>query len=514
MRPRTVTILDACGDRELFGRWFKDAATWHAWFAFLAVLFGLPTTAEQRGLYHQCTGRTAAPTDPVTEAWLVCGRRAGKSFVLALVAVFLACFRSYAHLLGPGERATLLVIASDRKQARVIFRFIRGLIQGTPLLAPKIERETAEILDLDNGVSIEICTASYRSTRGYTLVAALCDEIARWPTDDSANPDYDILDAIRPGMATVPGAMLLCASSPHARRGAMWDAHRKHYGRDGDPVLVWQADTRAMNPGVPQRLIDEAYERDPAWAASEYGASFRSDLEAFVSREAVEACVAFGVRERAPMQGMRYHGFVDPSGGSADSMTLAIGHRENDVVVVDALRERRPPFSPADAVAEFAELLKSYRVTKVTGDRYAGEWPRERFREHGVSYEPAQRPKSDLYRDMLPLINSHKLDLLDDARLLTQLVGLERRTARGGRDSFDHAPGAHDDLPNALAGVCAVAAKPGYDSSYNWVMGPDLDVAPAAAESARTDSVNLHSDWRQQAFAPGPASPWRSPYWK
>src|SRR5262245_38733943 len=78
-------------------------------------------------------------------------------------------------------------------------------------------------------------------------------------------------------------------------------------------------------------------------------------------------------------------------------------------------------------------FLKSYRVSRISGDRYAGEWPREQFRKVGIAYEPAQKPKSDLYRDLLPAINSRKLDLLDDGRLLTQLVGLERRTARGGR---------------------------------------------------------------------------------
>jgi hypothetical protein len=139
------------------------------------------------------------------------------------------------------------------------------------------------------------------------------------------------------------------------------------------------------------------------------------------------------------------------------------------VVVLDALRERKPAFSPEDVVSEFAELLKSYRITKITGDRYAGDWPRERFREHGVSYEPAQKPKSDLYRDLLPAINSRKIDLLDHPRLLTQLVGLERRTARGGRDSIDHAPGARDDLANAVAGLAAVTKRGAYDSSLSWV---------------------------------------------
>src|SRR5262245_52814613 len=397
-------------------------------------------TNDQFAIFKECTGRNVPPSQPATEAWLVCGRRAGKSFILALCAVYLACFFDYRRHLAPGERGTVLIIATNSKQARVILRYIRALLTHIPMVAKLIERETADAFDLSNSVTIEVHPASAKTTRGYAVVAALLDEIAFFPTDDSANPDYDILDAIRPGMATIPNAMLLCASSPYARRGALWDAHRRHYGKDGDPVLVWRAPTRTMNPSVSQQVIDAATERDPTSAAAEWLAEFRTDIESFVSREAVEACIAFDVRERAPMSSLRYYGFVDPSGGSADSMTLAIGHRENDVVIIEPLRERKHPFSPRDVVAEFSELLKSYRVSKITGDRYAGEWPLERFREHGISYEPAQKPKSDLYRDMLPIINSRKLDLLDDARLLTQLVGLERRTARGGRDSIDRDP--------------------------------------------------------------------------
>ena len=477
-----MTLLEAMADRNLFAPWFRDSTTWAAWRAFIAALFALPMTPEQLTIYQQSTGRVAPPQQSATEAWLICGRRAGKSFILALCAVYLACFFDYRRHLAPGERGTVLIIATNSKQARVIVRYIRALLTHIPMLAKLIERETADAFDLSNSVTIEVHPASAKSTRGYAVVAALLDEVAFFPTDDSANPDYDILDAIRPGMATIPNAMLLCASSPYARRGALWDAHRRHFGRDGDPVLVWRAPTRTMNPSVSQQVIDAAAERDPASAAAEWLAEFRSDIESFINREAVEACIAWGVRERAPMQSVRYYGFVDPSGGSADSMTLATGHREDDIVVVDALREIKPPFSPESAVAEFSELLKSYHVIKITGDRYAGEWPRERFREHGIVYEPAQKPKSDLYRDLLPAINSRKLDLLDDARLLTQLVSLERRTARGGRDSIDHAPGAHDDLANCVAGLAAATrSKYAYDSSLDWVAGPNYGKSDADA---------------------------------
>ncbi len=459
-----MNIIDACQDEELFARWFRDKCTWHAWFAFIAALFGLPMTPEQLATYQACTTRTEAPTQPFTEGWLICGRRAGKSFVLALIAVFLACFKSYAEFLGPGERATVMVIATDRRQARVIFRYIRGMISETPLLADLIERETADTLDLTNGVTIEVGTASYRSTRGYTLAAVLCDEIAFWPTDDSAEPDYAILDALRPGMSTIPTAMLLCASSPYARRGALWDAFRRYYGKDDSRLLVWKAATRTMNPTVPQAVIDRAMERDAASAGAEYGAEFRSDIEGFVSRESVEAIISPGVFERAPLTGVRYFAFVDPSGGSADSMALAIGHKEGQVAVLDAVRERRPPFSPEAVVSDFCDLLKRYRVSKVEGDRYAGEWPREVFKNHGVKYDASARPKSDLYRDLLPRLNSGEVDLLDEQRLVVQLCGLERRTSRGGRDSIDHAPGSHDDLANAVAG-CLVGVL-GKRSTY------------------------------------------------
>jgi hypothetical protein len=60
--------------------------------------------------------------------------------------------------------------------------------------------------------------------------------------------------------------------------------------------------------------------------------------------------------------GIRYIAFVDPSGGSQDAMTLAIAHAEGEVMVLDAVREVRPPFSPEAVVSEFAGLLATYGI--------------------------------------------------------------------------------------------------------------------------------------------------------
>ena len=489
-RRRQRTILNAIGDPHLFGQHFAERQTWSAWFVFLCALFALPMTQEQLAIYRQHTGRSTPPSEPLHEAWLVCGRRAGKSFILALIAVFLATCRDWRAYLGPGEVGTVMLIARDRRQARVLKRYVHGLLHAVPMLHRLVTNEDSDGITLSNRVCIEIHTASFRSTRGYTIIAALCDEIAFWPSDEtSSEPDFEVINALRPGMATIPGAMLLCASSPYARRGALWDAHRKHFGRDGDPILVWQSDTRAMNATVPQRVIDAAMEEDPARAAAEYGATFRADVEAFVSREIVQACVSTGVFERPPLSGTSYRAFLDFSGGSgSDSMTLAIGHKDGTTVVVDALRETRPPFSPEFAIAQFVSLLKSYRVYTCEGDAFGGEFAREPLKKHGISYALAKKAKSDLYsHHLLPMLNSGRVDLLDHTRSIQQIVSLEAHTARAGRDKIDHPPGGHDDLANAIAGLVARASGSTYDSSGAWISGPDK---PPDTPEERQQRVN------------------------
>ena len=261
-------------------------------------------------------------------------------------------------------------------------------------------------------------------------------------------------------MATQPEALLVCLTSPYGRRGEVWKAYRDHFGRDRDEVLVVKADTRTMNQTVPAGEIERAYTEDPMRAAAEYGAEFRTDVETYVSEDVLEAVTVPDRHEVPPAVGLAYVGFVDPSGGGADSFTLAIAHRAGERLVLDLVREVRPPFSPEQVVEDFSETARRYRVAQLVGDHYAGEWPREQFRKHDLTYAPSARPKSDLYRDLLPLLNSGRIELLDLPRLRAQFR-LERRTGRGGRDVIDHAPGGHDDLANAAAGALLLAASRG-----------------------------------------------------
>jgi hypothetical protein len=506
MIRRRITLREALSDSALLGH-ALPGDSWKPWRALLIASMGEALTDDERAIFKQLTGREREPHARVEEFVCVKGRRAGGSSATGKALIpYLAGLCEHPSL-AAGERGILLCIAADQRQADVILDYAEAALRDSPMLVQLIETRTARELRLNNGITVEVRAADFRRLRGLTFIGCIADEVAFWMNEESSNPDAEILNAVRPGLATTGGPLFLI-SSPYARKGELWRTYKQHYGAGGDAaILVAQGSSRDFNSTLPQSVIDRAMERDPISAASEFGASFRKDVEDCIGLEAVLACVAEGVRERERDHRRTYHAFVDPAGGSgSDSFTLAVGYRDiaSKTIFVDAIREVRPPFSPEAVTIEFSQLLKSYGVSKIIGDRYAGEWPREQFRKCGVVYEQSAKPKSDLYVDLLAAINSRRVSLLDHPRLINQLCNLERRTARSGRDSIDHAPGGHDDVANAVAGLCAAAAKGNLDlyTSMLWVDGEPL-AAPVAAAPApaagQPHTVDLSADRR--AFA-------------
>lgn len=431
--------------------------------ALLLASQGEELTESELAHFQRLTGRETPPAERVEEGHIIAGRRSGKSSGVSSLAVYAAALCDYQDKLSPGERGVVLCVAENQKQAAVLLNYIEGALQASPALKQLIVNRTKTTLSLSNNIDIEVRAADFRGLRGPTLVMAICDEIAFWRSDDSTNPDEEIVAAIRPSLVTT-GGQLFSIGSPYAKRGFQYSTFRQHYGSNGDPrILVAKGETRAFNPTISEDSIKRAIDRDPSAARSEWLGEFRSDIDAFVTREVVEACVVPDRFEVPRLSGVRHIAFVDPSGGSADDMTLAICHREGDKAILDCIRAAHPPFSPDGVVSDFAQTLKAYGVNRVTGDRYGGEWPREAFRKSGIQYDCSAKPKSDIYREALPLLNGGSVELLDHSKLVAQLVGLERRTSRGGRDSIDHAPGAHDDVANAVCGglVLAVAGGAG-----------------------------------------------------
>ena len=449
-----MDIIDFMRSPDLTGETFA-ADSWEPWRAVLSGAFAVPMTGERLEHFTKLAGGRKPPETRVRELWVLAGRRSAKTHNAAAAAVYLATVGAEMDglltRLAPGERGVIALLAVDRQQAKVAMSYIRAMLEGSRVLSQMVERINAESIDLTNGVSIEVHTNSFRAIRGRTLICCLFDEAAFYRSDNSASPDVEVYRAAVPGLATT-GGMVIGFSSPYARRGLLYDKWKKHYGQPGD-VLVVQGGTLDFNPTMDRRVIDDALEDDPAAAKAEWLGMFREDVEAFVSRDVIEAATRPSPLELPFDRGQTYSGFVDPAGGGADEYCLAIGHREGERMVIDLLRGRKG--TPADITAEYAELLKGYGITRITADRYAGSWPADEFEKNGVKVEASPKPKSDLYVDALAAFNSGRVEIPPDDKLQAQLIGLERRTSRAGRDTIDHPPGGHDDRANSIAGLVA-----------------------------------------------------------
>ena len=433
---RIPGLRQALDDDQLLGNVLKGDS-WLSWRTLLIAANGEALTDKEREIFQQLTGREREPLQRIQEFIGVIGRRGGKSRAISALATYEAALVPHPMLV-PGERGIVLVIAPDQKQARICLDYIEANFRQSPMLRQLIEARTARALRLSNRIDVEVRASDFRTLRGSTFAACI-----------------------------------------------------RYYGKADDPlILVAQAPSRTMNPSLPQSVVDRAMERDPASAAAEFGAQFRADIESFVSIEAVKACVASGILERQPIPGTSYYGFVDPAGGSgSDSMTLCIGHIDHakQTVVVDAIRERRPPFSPENVTQEFASVLKAYNVFKIIGDKNAGGFPPEQFGKFNILYDQAAAPKSELYQDLLATINSVRIELLDHPRLIAQLMSLERRNVRSSRPVIDHPPGAHDDVANCVAGLASINTQyPAYDLNYmGWQDDKNADREAQAARYQR-----------------------------
>jgi terminase large subunit-like protein len=464
MRQRSnsmaLTIIDALADRKLFGALFKgDLATWFAWLVWLKAVFGLPMETAELELFEKCTGRSRPPINGAKEVYSIVGRRGGKSRIAATVAVFVACFISFAQYLVAGERGMVLILARDRDQAKVVFNYIGGILKAVPVLRQMVVAWRADEIELNNSIVIAVKTSDYRSVRGVTVVCAVADEAAFWDSQ-GVNPDKEIFQALRPAMATVFEAKLLVISTGYSQSGVLFDMHKEFYGRDDDEILIWQADSRTMNPTLSESMIQRELEKDPESARAEWLGLFRSDISAAFSLELIESCIIPGRVELLPSRELGpYLAFCDPSGGRHDAFTLAVAHLHptDDMLFIDAIRRRNPPFDPDEVVKEYSELLKLYGLSSVTGDDYGAELVVSAFGKNGISYQSSQWTRSELYLNLIPVLSSKKVQLLDNMQLKNELRRLERRTSRSGKDVIDHGPHARDDVANVCAGVVSLA---------------------------------------------------------
>lgn len=455
-----LSVAQAMESPLLFQPFFSGDS-WATWRAVIKAAFCERMSAAETELFHSVADRDP-PKQQVKEFIALAGRGAGKDSIVSLIATVLALNFNPKGRLRPGEKALVMCLACDRDQAQIVLSYIQAYFEQIPALKALVIGQGRDSIELSNGVLIRVTTNSYRAVRGRTLLAAIFDEVCFWSDENSAKPDVETHAAVTPGLARMKGSMLFMISSVHKRAGLAYQRWKRHYGKDKDDVLCVLGSTLQFNPSFDRALIDRSLEEDPERYGAEYLSQWRDDLTNFISRELLEGLVDRHVTVRPPEAGVSYICGCDASGGRGDSFTMAIAHPDKGAnagnVVLDLLYERKSPFSPSEVVHEVAQLMKQYRIAKVTGDNYSAEWVVDAFSKQGIRYEKSELARSEVYMCALPLFTSGRAKLLDNPKMISQFAALERRTFPTGRERIDPGPG-HDDLANSAAIALSLAAS-------------------------------------------------------
>ncbi len=459
---RSLSIIDCLQDPALFGGLpeFADLATWKAWLVFLRALYGLPMSDEDLEIFRRHTGRITPRPHGYPEAMAIVGVQSGKSMITSVITAYEALRGSsgtYAVSLAQDERSAKRVLLAYAK------RPFRELDAFRAQVVPKEKKESQVVLA--NGVALVAYPCRPAALRGIRCCVVALDELSFFQTSDGRPNDTEMLAVARGRVATT-GGKLVCISSPYGQSGATWDLHRAHYGVEDSTTLVWQASAPDMNPTLSKNYLEKMQLEDPERYISEVLGEFRAGLTTLFDPAAIDNVVAHKVPERLPIPGMSYTSFADPStAGGGDAFVISIAHLEDDVAVLDKVQAWNHQ-NTEGVIAEACDVLRRYGVTEISGDLYAGSMQDGRavgfvadtFAKHGIRYEKSTRNRSALYLELLPLVNSAKVLLLDEPHLLKELRGLERRRSSGGVDRVDHRRGAHDDRANAAAGALVTVA--------------------------------------------------------
>ena len=330
-----------------------------------------------------------------------------------------------------------------------------------------------------------------RSLRGWSIPAAVLDEVAFFRLEGSADSDVEIQASIRRGMLAFQATRLIKISTPYMKSGILFDDFQRAFGRDNPDLLVWRAPSTLMNPSLHTDRLARERRLDPTRFAREYEAEFADDVAAFLPAAWVTDAVVAHRHELPPQSGVRYFAGVDPSGGGADNFALAVVYAEDSGRVVQDVMKGRGRVGTqapdlAGVVAEYAAILDRYGCSSVVGDKYAGQWVRQAFADVGIQYRDVDRDRSSYYLEVEPLFSQGRIDVLDHPTLVRELRFLERRPRAGGVDRVDHPRGGHDDHANALAIAAAHAAvkESPLTFTYGIETPTDEDVAVEKAASA------------------------------
>lgn len=466
-----------------------------AWRCLVRSLYGAPLAADELELWRSLTGRTTPASDGYAELLVVAGRRAGKSETCARLAVFEALHGGHQIALAPGQVGIIPIISPLREQSLEILNYAKGLA-ALPAVRRHVESTSATSIRFRTGIELRVMTADAVAVSGPTVVAALLDEFAKFPGDDAAVPDREIIASLRPALAPLRGApprRLIGITSAWIDDGIAYETDRDHFGRDASPVLVAHGGTDLFNPSIDARWLARERLRigERVFAREYLGAWSAATTDGWFG--AIDGAVD-PVLRHPPRPGVSYYAAID-AGFSSDAFALAIAHREFDstrngapMTVLDGTwawrGNSREALVVTDVIARVRDVLREYGVWSVYADQFAFAPLAELFSRAGVWLRQeawTAQNKLPRFARVRSELSAGLLRLPNDPDLLRELAGIRSTLLRSGVERIS---GRRDDRVHAAVMALAFAM----DAEPQWGVAGEHDRV-----------ISLPNEWRASA---------------
>lgn len=461
--------------------------------AQIKAIYGIPLTDEELYAFSLYCDTELKP-DGYKEVFSICGARSGKSETVAGIAIYECLYGGHERYLHTGETGVFAVVAANTDQGQVIGNYAKGKIEQSPELRSALAKEpTLRDVEFKNRTAIKIRACTRVSSRSLSIIGAGLDEIAHWRYEaDSATQDVEIYRSIVRGMPQFPDSKRFAISNPFIKEGLLYS---RWVERASDPtVLVWRAPTWVMNSSLPRNESDiaDAYDKDPEFAAREYGAEFVDAINTYLSPEAIRDCVVKDRKELEPSGEFLYKAAMDAA-FRGDKFVFGIAHCNCEgMSVIDVLRSwqgsRLYPVQVREVAEEIKQLQAEYPFLEIWADQFAIEPLKQSFSEHGLRIEEktfTPKFKGIIYSKLKAKSNSKRLELLDHPESLSELRGVEIRLTSGGGIQLGHAKrGGHDDYADVIAMLSEATDKVGTPMAVIAGQAKEQRQSPAARGSA------------------------------
>jgi hypothetical protein len=395
------------------------------------------------------------------------GRRGGKSTTMCRVVVGEALFGEW--VVPPGDVAVVGIVSLDRREAagrlRTIeeilkvlgFRKVRELSENVEARAKQYCKRGSELEIEVRGTPVlfRVHTATIAGVVGFTAIAVLCDEVARWLDKDAGtNPAEEVLASLKPCMATVPTALMWLISSPWSTLDAHHDAFERGNKRT---QVVASAPTWVCNPTLTEQACVDL-EPDEETRAREYGAiPMSSDASNIFDASEIDAAVnAFELHAG-------WVAFAADFAFTRNTSALIGCRTDGERFATCVVRERRPkpghPLKPREVIADFAGDIRAHGAENCMADAHYSETVTEEFEPVDLERVPAPTMQARIaatYVRFRVLLKAGRISLTKHRKLIRQLKAVKQKPTVNGGISIEHPKVGSEHGDVAAACVLAI----------------------------------------------------------